>query len=62
MIGIALSIDQSCAFDSLCHNTMRRKLVKYKFGENAVKWIMSYLEFRSFYVEIGTKPSSIKTC
>ena len=36
-IGIALSINQSSAFDSICHKTLIRKLKKYGFDDNSSK-------------------------
>ena len=56
-IATSITIDQSAAFDVLQHQTLLRKLVLYGFSESAIKWIKSYLEFRSQYVTIGTKHS-----
>ena len=59
-ITTLVTLDQSSAFDVIRHQTLRRKLSLYNFGENAQKWISSYLEFRSQYVSIGTKNSTFK--
>ena len=56
-IATSITIDQSAAFDVLKHQTLLRKLELYGFSESAIKWIKSYLEFRSQYVSIGTKHS-----
>ena len=54
-ITTLITLDQSAAFDVIRHSTLLRKLSLYNFGENTVRWIKSYLEFRSQYVSIGTK-------
>ena len=59
-IAAALSIDQSAAFDSLCHETLQRKIKVYGLSEKTCQWIGSYLSYRSQFVEIGTQRSTIK--
>ena len=59
-IGIAMAVDMSSAFDSICHNILDRKLEMYGMEECTRKWIHSYLTFRGQYIEIGTKKSEIK--
>ena len=56
-ITTLVTLDQSAAFDVLCHVNLRRKLKLYNFGENVLKWLDSYLGFRSHYVSIGTRQS-----
>ena len=56
-IGVAVSIDQSSAFDCLCPEILEKKLKLYGAGDSLIKWIQSYLSFRSHFVEIGTKKS-----
>ena len=56
-ITTLVTLDQSAAFDVLRHETLRRKLKLYNFGENALRWIDSFLSFRSQYVSIGTRQS-----
>ena len=57
-ITTLVTLDQSSAFDVIRHQTLLRKLELYNFGETARKWISSYLNFRSQYVEIGTRSST----
>ena len=57
-ITTLVTLDQSSAFDVLCHQTLSRKLSLYNFGENVLTWIDSYLKFRSQYVTIGTRNST----
>ena len=59
-IGVAMSVDQSMAFDCICHIILEQKLRKYGMRESVVKWIRNYLSHRSQFVEVGTKRSSIK--
>ena len=59
-ITTLVTLDQSSAFDVLCHQTLSRKLSLYNFGEHALKWISSYLNHRSQYVSIGTRNSMYK--
>ena len=48
-----MTLDQSSAFDCVNFTILIEKLKKYKIGENARKWITSYLNDRTQYVEIG---------
>ena len=57
-ITTIVTLDQSAAFDVLCHRTLLRKLSLYNFGQNAIKWIESFLIYRSQYVTIGTRDSN----
>ena len=59
-ITTLVTLDQSAAFDVLRHQTLMRKLAMYNFGENVLKWIESYLRFRSQYVSIGTRNSTYR--
>ena len=52
-----VTLDQSSAFDVLTHDILIEKLKLYNFSENSIRWIRSYLSFRSQYVTIGTKSS-----
>ena len=59
-IAELMTIDQSSAFDCVRYEILEEKLKLYNFSENARKWVMSYLTFRSQYVTIGTRDSVIK--
>ena len=59
-IATILAIDQSAAFDTVKHELLIKKLKKYNCGENTLRWITSYLSYRSQYVYIGGKSSSMK--
>ena len=59
-ITTLVTLDQSAAFDVLSHEILGQKLKLYNFGETALKWIVSYLNFRSQYVSIGTRHSQYK--
>ena len=61
LITASISIDLSAAFDCVCHNTLRQKLQYYGLDNNTLKWIDSYLAYRSSFVAIGSAVSSIRT-
>ena len=61
-ITTLVTLDQSAAFDVLRHDTLIRKLRLYNFGEESLKWIVSFLSFRSQYVSIGTPPIRVQQC
>ena len=56
-ITTLVTLNQSAVFDVLSHVTLRRKLKLYNFSEEVLRWIDSYLNFRSQYVSIGTRQS-----
>ena len=60
MLTSTLSVDQSAAFDCVDHGILLRKLKYYGITDDAHQWITSYLNFRSFYVSVGTGDSTIK--
>ena len=55
-------IDQSAAYDLLCHQTLREKLVLYNFNESSISWTMSYLSERSQVVQVESKVSDPLPC
>ena len=59
MIATVMTIDKSCAFDSVEHEILLEKLRIYNFGSAACNWLRSYLSYRSQYVSIGSKNSSM---
>ena len=54
-----MSIDMSVAFDCVEHQLLLEKLQFYSLGEGVIKWIQSYLEFRTIYVSIGGGDSAM---
>ena len=56
-LSAACLLDQTAAFDLLCHQTLRQKLKVYNFGDNSINWIMSYLGERSQIVQVESKLS-----
>ena len=56
-ITTLITLDQSAAFDVLRHSTLIEKLRLYNFSDTVIKWVESYLNFRSQYVNIGTRNS-----
>ena len=55
-------LDQTAAYDLLCHKNLREKLSVYNFNEAAISWIMSYLEERSQIVQVEASTSSRLEC
>ena len=50
-------LDQSAAYDLLCHQTLRKKLELYNFSEGSIEWLMSYLGGRTQQVQVESKTS-----
>ena len=50
-------LDQSAAYDLLCHQTLREKLKLYNFSESSIEWLMSYLGGRTQLVQIESHTS-----
>ena len=50
-------LDQSAAYDLLCHQTLKGKLQLYNFSEGSIDWLMSYLSERTQIVQIESKTS-----
>ena len=55
-------LDQSAAYDLLCHVTLKEKLRLYNFSEDSIKWLMSYLSERTQQVQVESKTSSPLEC
>ena len=55
--GVCL-LDQSAAYDLLCHKTLREKLELYNFDQVSIAWLMSYLGGRTQQVQVESKTSS----
>ena len=52
-----MAIDESSAFDCVNYTILMDKLRLYKFSQQTINWIDSYLRHRYSYVQIGTKQS-----
>ena len=55
-------LDQSAAYDLLCHKTLKEKLALYNFNKDSIAWIMSYLSDRSQQVQVESKTSAPLQC
>ena len=55
-------LDQSAAYDLLCHRTLSEKLALYNFDEAAIAWILSYLGGRTQLVKVESKCSDPLDC
>ena len=51
-------LDQSAAYDLLCHQTLKKKLELYNFSEGSIEWLMSYLGGRTQMVQVESKTST----
>ena len=51
-------LDQSAAYDLLCHHTFREKLHLYNFCDSSIDWLMSYLGGRIQLVQVESRTSS----
>ena len=55
-------LDQSAAYDLLCHHTLREKLHLYNFCDSSIEWLMSYLGGRTQLVQVESRTSSELEC
>ena len=55
-------LDQSAAYDLLCHKTLKDKLKLYNFAEATIDWLMSYLGGRTQLVQIESRTSRPLDC
>ena len=60
-ISIAMSIDESAAFDVIDHRMLLQKLALYNFDSTTITWISNYLNYRSQFVMIGCHESKINS-
>ena len=61
LVSTIMGIDQSAAFDSICHKLLILKMKKYNFDQKTIEWMENYLNYRSQFVTIGGVKSNIKT-
>ena len=59
-IAAAIAIDESAAFDTIPHQTLLRKMKKYKMSNSAMKWINDYISNRTQYTSIGGQESTMR--
>ena len=55
-------LDQSAAYDLLCHQTLEKKLKLYNFSELSIRWLMSYLGGRTQLVQVESRTSKELGC
>ena len=55
-------LDQSAAYDLLCHQTLKEKLQIYNFSESSIDWLMSYLGGRTQLVQVESRTSGELDC
>lgn len=55
-------IDQSAAYDLLCHENFAKKLKLYNFDEATINWCKSYLGGRTQCVQVESKTSEYLEC
>ena len=55
-------LDQSAAYDLLCHKGLNEKLYLYNFSETSITWLMSYLGGRTQLVQVEAKTSEGLDC
>ena len=55
-------IDQSVAYDLLCHENFAKKLKLYNFDEVSVNWYKSYLGCRTQCVQVESITSEYLEC
>ena len=48
-------LDQSAAYDLLCHQKMKEKLRLYNFSTSSINWLMSYLGGRTQLVQVESR-------
>ena len=50
-------LDQSAAYDLLCHLILQKKLKLYNFSSASIDWVMSYLSERTQVVQVESRKS-----
>ena len=55
-------LDQSAAYDLLCHKTFGEKLKLYNISEETISWVLSYLGGRTQLVQVESKMSTPLDC
>ena len=61
-LSTACLLDQSAAYDLLCHLGLKEKLQLYNFSEASIAWLMSYLGGRTQLVQVESKRSGPLSC
>ena len=55
-------LDQSAAYDLLCHKGIKEKLHLYNFNKSSIDWVMSYLSDRTQLVQVESRTRSTLDC
>ena len=55
-------LDQSAAYDLLCHQGLKDKLELYNFSGPSIEWLMSYLGGRTQVVQVESRTSGELDC
>ena len=55
-------LDQSAAYDLLCHQGLKDKLKLYNFSESSIQWLQSYLGGRTQVVQVESRTSCELHC
>ena len=58
-VTLAILIDFSKAFDTIDHNMLLEKLLKFTFSPQAIEIIFSYISDRKEYVQVDDKSSEM---
>ena len=59
-IAIAMSVDETAAFDCINFNVLYQKMELYKFDATTNAWFQNYLQNRSQFVAIGAHSSNFQ--
>ena len=59
LISELMAINQSSAFDCISHPILLQKLEKYGCSDTTIKWMTSYLQWRTQYTNVGLHNSDM---
>ena len=61
MVSVIMTINETAAFDTVCHDLLDKKLQLYNCSSSFRNWVASYLGQRTQYISIGGKQSRMKS-
>ena len=61
-LSAACLLDQSAAYDLMCHLNLNEKLKLYNFSDGSISWLMSYLSDRTQQVQVESRTSGPLDC